>query len=997
MSSSQTATDGPAENAGPTPEESLNDMLTRFRPLDMNEIRWSKMQLGRANWSVSSIAEHYLRSQINNCDGIDGTHDGDGKASGNVRSLAAMSTAKIGTTLSASTELRADIITVAQNLRFPTLRQLLKDERTPYKVLRAFLDHSLQSSLPSWAVSVCRSQDIDDAILRQDRYIRSVSHEHNKDGAYLLSLEDLTEILEDQSEKIGSTFTIERKDPPLGGFELFDERRNRYFDMLGDHKTYSDTFHRVTSNILEGLDWNNVMVAGDMALATLMHAGECKDKDQIENFGIVLYLHGLDAQAANKKVEEIHGLWERNLPVTNDEVAVVKNNKSISFLANYAYPRILIILKLFSSPTDILSSLELDQCAIGFDGHRVLMLPRCARAIETGFSVLTMALLHPHENWPGYLYGLICAWANRGFGLRILPVYAKSLEEDPCAEDFGKIWTRALKDGNGDTDVYVNQNIIDGNSSPGSDLPSFPAPSDEYISRDSYRMPDGPEPGLKTLKRAAYLGQDYTGRYCFHNTPLDVPSIRRLASRTGWNPDYEERKRITRDRITKHKYMRAIRINQRIQEPRGAHLQGLMEIDDYRFPKDLPDGMPDGRMGLTRFEFLTRLAEAWRLKVTDQISYDDPWPSSTLNDSDDFNDSSDYFWNEDFRPYDIEEAIHMSNNDLFDILKDGIYSGYLTRRIRRQIHGPDLKSVMDKQITIPLLVPPALENFLSNELPRLCPDLPSHYLSKAFLIPVHDTAKYDPAAARNPLLKVLPDEASEQGNLRYWVITNESMWTRQHRAMDEVFTVLWSLFRWFQHEDTPNTCNVPEATWHLARSLRRRALHPKVAAFLGPKHSDHERSLTCNTKRKFDTGLDARETLLFREWVLTIPHTTGRMDEDPPEFEEDGYLYPVPEELFWKEGDEGKWDGGEVPEWITVREDDEETVTKGTCVKRKRAVSLDGDAGAAGKKVGDVHGNGAVDVNGMDEEVDVGGEGDVDGNGMEGVDMGGEGDVEMDE
>jgi len=625
MFSSQAATDEPAKNAKPTMEEELNGILTRFWPLDMNEIRYSKMQLGRMNWTVSSLAEHYLRCQINRHNGIEDPHKDDRKAPANVRSLAAMSIAKISEVLSASTELRADIITVTQNLSFPTLRQLLRDERTPYKVLRAFLDPSTQSSLPSWAVSICRSQDIDDAILRQDRYIRSLSPGHNKDNTDLLSLEDLTEILEDQSDSLNSTFTIERKDPPLGGFELFDERRNRYFDILADHKTYSDTFHDVTRNILEGLDWNNVVVAGDMALATLMHAGDGKDKDQIEDFGIVLYLYGLDAEGANKKVEEIYGLWERNLPVTNNEVAVVKNNKSISFLANYAYPRILIILKLFSSPTDILLSLELDQCAIGFDGHQVLMLPRCARAIETGYSVLTMALMHPSENWPGYLYGLICAWANRGFGLRILPVYAKSLEEDPCAEDFGKIWVRALRDGDGNTDVYVNhnamnQNVMNGNSSPASDLPSFPAPSDEYIGRDSYRMPDGPEPGLKTLKRAAYLGQDYTDRYCFHNTPLDSPSVRRLASRSRWIPDYEERKQFTRDRIIRHEDMRAKRVNRANAHVFGRPRDGLMEIDDSRFPTDLPDGMPNGRMGLSRFEFLTRLAEAWRLKVTDQIS-----------------------------------------------------------------------------------------------------------------------------------------------------------------------------------------------------------------------------------------------------------------------------------------------------------------------------------------------------------------------------------------
>lgn len=48
-----------------------------------------------------------------------------------------------------------------------------------------------------------------------------------------------------------------------------------------------------------------------------------------------------------------------------------------------------------------------------------------------------------------------------------------------------------------------------------------------------------------------------------------------------------------------------------------------------------------------------------------------------------------------------------------------------------------------------------------------------------------------------------------------------------------------------------------------------------------------------------------------------IPHITGRLNMDWRDFEEDGYMYPIPDELFWKDGDEGKWGGEEVPEWTT--------------------------------------------------------------------------------
>jgi len=616
MSSSRTAAGQPAKGTKAAQEEQLNDIIIRFRPLDMNEIQYSKLQLGRMKWTVSSIAEHYLRCQFTRLAKPQNTHDANGKTPGSVPSLSSMSAAKINQMLSVSSYLQADVITVSQTLNSTTLRQLLRDERTPYKVLRAFLDPSIHSNLPSWAVGICRSQDVDEAVLRQDKHIRSLRSGHDKHGAYLLNLEDLAHIVGNPLDRTSSTITIERKDPPLGGFELFDENRKRSFNIIADHKGYSDVFHQATDNILKGLNWNNAMVAGDLALASLMRGDDSKPTLNLRDFSINVYLYGLDPQAANKKVEEIYELWRRNLPADGDAV-VIKNAKLLLFFADYPHPRLQIVLKHFPSPTDILRSFDLDQCAMGFDGNQLLMLPRCARAIETGYSVLTMPLIHLSETWPVKLDTRLWDWADRGFGVRILPAYAKSLEEDPCAADFGKIWAQNLKESDPDIDFQANQDVADGNSTPGADLPSFPGPSDEYVGRDSYRMPDGPEPGLKTLKRVAYLGQDFPNRYCFGNTPLDVPSGRHVISRTDWIVDYEERKRLTKERAEKKSV--DDQDTDSLKNFDSTLFGGLSPPAEYHPPNDLPDGMPHTRMGLSPFEFLTRLAEAWRLRAVGQI------------------------------------------------------------------------------------------------------------------------------------------------------------------------------------------------------------------------------------------------------------------------------------------------------------------------------------------------------------------------------------------
>ena len=52
-----------------------------------------------------------------------------------------------------------------------------------------------------------------------------------------------------------------------------------------------------------------------------------------------------------------------------------------------------IVLNLSKTVADVLLNFDLDQCAMGFNGTPVLMLPRCARALETGYTVFCSDLV----------------------------------------------------------------------------------------------------------------------------------------------------------------------------------------------------------------------------------------------------------------------------------------------------------------------------------------------------------------------------------------------------------------------------------------------------------------------------------------------------------------------------------------------------------------------------------------------------------------------------
>lgn len=263
---------------------------------------------------------------------------------------------------------------------------------------------------------------------------------------------------------------------------------------------------------------------------------------------------------------------------------------------------------------------------------------------------------------------------------------------------------------------------------------------------------------------------------------------------------------------------------------------------------------------------------------------------------------------------DFERKVDEYNDRLFRLLREtvgarlnidpyqGSYVGYLTRRIRHLVVGRDLESVQSKQLTTPLLIPMCLESYIKNDLGLQYDGIPNDTLSE-ILLPAHDPLKYDPA---NTSVPSLPDTVEEKGNLRYWLVTNTSMWACQHRVLDEVSELLAALSEWFARSfPTTNDFGTDndECIRHLIESFRRRLVLPEM-----PDTTERGQILP------------SREGRLFRAWALTRPPTVERSYEVDSEimqqFEDDlANEEDVADNLFWRDGDEGLWDEEGVPVW----------------------------------------------------------------------------------
>ncbi|KAF9514958.1 hypothetical protein BS47DRAFT_1392049 [Hydnum rufescens UP504] len=296
-------------------------------------------------------------------------------------------------------------------------------EKLPYAALRA-----AQSNPALANGSTPQSVDVDEWILRNERWLRDhkiadwsvgfVKWSAHSDAVFPMSINSAT------ARNIKRT--------ALSGRTILDEKRPEAIQVQPSVDAFRRVFHSLTGGLLDGMDWSNIFVAGGMVLSALSCIDPITQAGRYTSSDIDMYIYGLGPVEANAKISHIFDVWKSNLPEdAKDKTLVVRNSRTITFFSNYPIKRVQIILKLVDSPKEVLLNFDLDICAMGWDGKEVWLLPRAARALETGYNVFTMHLIEGHylgerrETQEQRLF----KYANKGYGLRFLDSYLNALSE----------------------------------------------------------------------------------------------------------------------------------------------------------------------------------------------------------------------------------------------------------------------------------------------------------------------------------------------------------------------------------------------------------------------------------------------------------------------------------------------------------------------------------------------------------------------------------------
>ncbi|KAG5637903.1 hypothetical protein H0H81_002731 [Sphagnurus paluster] len=198
--------------------------------------------------------------------------------------------------------------------------------------------------------------------------------------------------------------------------------------MVNDLEEFQKNWSIFTEGSLSQLtDWNNVVAAGGSVLACLAPLSDAakESKRSIRKYyhsvayptsDVDLFLWGMNEEQAEKKIIAIYEAVRDSVPW---DVTCVRTKHTVSIHSQYPYRSVQIVLRLYTSPAEILAGFDIDAPCCLYNGQCVLANPRAIVAMMRQANTVDMT-----RRSPSYEVRL-AKYSGRGF-----EVYVPTLERD---------------------------------------------------------------------------------------------------------------------------------------------------------------------------------------------------------------------------------------------------------------------------------------------------------------------------------------------------------------------------------------------------------------------------------------------------------------------------------------------------------------------------------------------------------------------------------------
>lgn len=136
--------------------------------------------------------------------------------------------------------------------------------------------------------------------------------------------------------------------------------------VIDSHDQFYKQYQVFTNNILDGLNWENIFLAGGSVLSCITKPDE--DAESAKKFNhhrimnrtsdLDLFIYGANQETAENVIKHIYNTIANNVKT---HVLVARSQLSITLMAN-GYRMVQIILRLYKSIPEILMGFDIDCC-----------------------------------------------------------------------------------------------------------------------------------------------------------------------------------------------------------------------------------------------------------------------------------------------------------------------------------------------------------------------------------------------------------------------------------------------------------------------------------------------------------------------------------------------------------------------------------------------------------------------------------------------------------
>ncbi|KAK0448182.1 ankyrin repeat protein [Armillaria borealis] len=187
---------------------------------------------------------------------------------------------------------------------------------------------------------------------------------------------------------------------------LTEDNRRRSGDacMVPDMETFKKNWSIFTEGSLSQLlDWNNVVAAGGSVLTCLTPLPESAtvSKRATRKFyhsnayptsDVDLFLWGMTPSEAEAKIIKIYEAVRDSVPW---DVTCIRTKHTVSIHSQYPYRSVQIVLRLYTSPSEILTGFDIDAPCCAYDGEHVWANPRAIVAMMRQCNTVDMTRRSP--------------------------------------------------------------------------------------------------------------------------------------------------------------------------------------------------------------------------------------------------------------------------------------------------------------------------------------------------------------------------------------------------------------------------------------------------------------------------------------------------------------------------------------------------------------------------------------------------------------------------